>query len=68
MQPISEFQDQLFLSAGGSPDRISIFSCGHIIPPENILPIALGSGPTGKPFEFSYSQRDSIPMVMFQII
>lgn len=63
MQPISEFQDQLFLSAGGSPDRISVFSCGHIIPPENILPIALGSGPTGKPFEFSYNQRDSIPMI-----
>lgn len=64
MQPISEFQDQLFLSAGGSIERISLFSCGHIIPPENILPIALGSGPSGKLFQFSYNQRDSTPMVM----
>ncbi|KAJ1522967.1 hypothetical protein ONE63_002104 [Megalurothrips usitatus] len=63
MQPISEFQDQLFLSAGGTIDRISQFSCGHIIPPENILPIALGSGPSGKAFEFSYAQRDSTVMV-----
>lgn len=64
MQPISEFQDQLFLSAGGSLDRISLFSCGHVIPPENILPIALGSGPSGKQFEFSYTQRDSSAMVI----
>ncbi|KAE8740581.1 hypothetical protein FOCC_FOCC013914 [Frankliniella occidentalis] len=63
MQPISEFQDQLFLCAGGSLDRISTFSCGHIIPPENILPITLGSGPSGKPFDFSYAQRDSKAMV-----
>ncbi|KAK3909935.1 ATP-dependent DNA helicase DDX11, partial [Frankliniella fusca] len=63
MQPISEFQDQLFLSAGGSLERISTFSCGHIIPPENILPIALGSGPSGKHFDFSYAQRDSPDMI-----
>ena len=65
MQPISEFQDQLFLSAGGNLDRISLFTCGHIIPPENILPIALGSGPSGKPFEFSFAQRDSTAMVVY---
>lgn len=63
MQPVSEFQDQLFLSAGSSIDRISLFSCGHIIPPENILPIALGAGPSGKSFHFSYASRDSLAMV-----
>lgn len=57
MQPISEFTDQLFHLAGGTPDRISTFSCGHVIPPSNILPIILESGPTSKLLDFSYQNR-----------
>lgn len=59
MQPISEFTDQLFLLAGGDPSRVSVFTCGHIIPEENILPITISSGPSGKVFDFSYNQRSN---------
>ncbi|XP_067011549.2 ATP-dependent DNA helicase DDX11 isoform X2 [Anabrus simplex] len=60
MQPIEEFRDQLFAMAGGNPERVFQFSCGHVIPPENILPIILSSGPSGKQLDFSYQARNSL--------
>ncbi|XP_073477770.1 ATP-dependent DNA helicase DDX11 isoform X2 [Aquarana catesbeiana] len=63
MQPVSDFKQQLLISAGLSPDRIVEFSCGHVIPPENILPIVLCSGPTNQQLEFTYRKRD-LPEMM----
>ncbi|XP_063785267.1 ATP-dependent DNA helicase DDX11 isoform X2 [Pseudophryne corroboree] len=63
MQPVSDFKQQLLISAGLSPDRIVEFSCGHVIPPENILPIVICSGPTGQQLEFTYQKRD-LPALM----
>jgi len=63
MQPLDEFRNQLFLSAGGTAERLTEFSCGHVIPPENILPIALASGPSGKQLDFSYQTRTMPTMV-----
>ncbi|XP_040201179.1 ATP-dependent DNA helicase DDX11 isoform X2 [Rana temporaria] len=63
MQPVSDFKQQLLISAGLSPDRIVEFSCGHVIPPENILPIVLCSGPTNQQLEFTYQKRD-LPEMM----
>ena len=57
MQPLSEFRDQLFKAAGGDPQRIMHFSCGHVVSPENILALAIGAGPSGKSFDFSYVSR-----------
>lgn len=59
MQPISEFKDRLFISAGAKSERIAEFSCDHIVPPENILPIALLNGPTGHSLDFSYGSRNA---------
>ena len=59
MQPFSEFRDQLFLSAGATTDRITEFSCGHVIPPQNILPICLSEGPSGKKLKFTYEMRNT---------
>ena len=39
--------------------QITLFSCGHIVPKENILPIVLEKGPTGRVFNFSFQNRDS---------
>ena len=39
MHPLSEFRDQLFLQAGAKPNRVVNFSCDHVVPGENILPI-----------------------------
>ncbi|XP_065202076.1 ATP-dependent DNA helicase DDX11 [Planococcus citri] len=62
MQPISEFRDQLFKNAGAEPSRIVDFSCGHVIQPQNILPIIVCSGSTGKQLDFSYQARDTVIM------
>jgi chromosome transmission fidelity protein 1 len=58
MQPISEFKDQLFVSAGASVERVTHFSCGHVIPKENILPIVLQRGPSGRELDFTFTNRD----------
>ncbi|XP_077123094.1 ATP-dependent DNA helicase DDX11 isoform X2 [Ranitomeya variabilis] len=57
MQPVSDFKQQLLMAAGLQPERIVEFSCGHVIPPENILPIVLCSGPTNQQLEFTYEKR-----------
>lgn len=36
---------------------------GHVIPPENILPIILCSGPSGQELDFTFQNRDSPRMV-----
>ncbi|KAG9337298.1 hypothetical protein JZ751_028866 [Albula glossodonta] len=63
MQPVADFRDQLLLSAGVGEDRISEFSCGHVIPAENILPIILCSGPSGQQLEFTFQNRDTPQMM-----
>uniref|UniRef100_K7GI76 ATP-dependent DNA helicase DDX11 n=1 Tax=Pelodiscus sinensis TaxID=13735 RepID=K7GI76_PELSI len=62
MQPVSDFREQLLSCAVGS-DRVVEFSCGHVIPPENILPIILCSGPSNQQLEFTYEKRD-LPQMM----
>lgn len=57
MQPISEFRDQLFLSAGGEASRVQHFSCGHVVSANQILPVALPQGPTGITLDFTYQHR-----------
>ncbi|XP_048868858.1 ATP-dependent DNA helicase DDX11 isoform X2 [Brienomyrus brachyistius] len=63
MQPIADFKEQLLLSAGVSEERVSQFSCGHVIPPQNILPIVLCSGPSGQELEFTFQNRETPRMM-----
>uniref|UniRef100_A0A0K2UK35 DNA 5'-3' helicase n=1 Tax=Lepeophtheirus salmonis TaxID=72036 RepID=A0A0K2UK35_LEPSM len=58
MEPVDEFKKRLFISSGATTERIHHFSCGHIIPESNILPIVLHRGPSGKLLDFSFSLRD----------
>jgi hypothetical protein len=44
------------------------FSCGHIAPPESIMPIAVSRGPSGRSFDFSYSSRSSADMVSISLL
>lgn len=67
MQPISEFQEQLFQNAGAELSRITTFSCGHVIPPENILPIVLCSGPSGRQLDFSFQTRNTPVLVTLTV-
>lgn len=43
-------------------------SSGHVIPPENILPIILCSGPSNQQLEFIYQKRDQPQMVSISIL
>lgn len=36
---------------------------GHVIPPENILPLVLCSGPSGQELDYTFQNRDSPRMV-----
>ncbi|NWH31690.1 DDX11 helicase, partial [Chloropsis hardwickii] len=63
MQPVADFREQLLCGAGVDPARIVEFSCGHVIPPENILPIILCNGPSNQQLEFTYQTRD-LPQMM----
>uniref|UniRef100_A0A8C3Y1H4 DEAD/H-box helicase 11 n=1 Tax=Catharus ustulatus TaxID=91951 RepID=A0A8C3Y1H4_CATUS len=63
MQPVADFREQLLCCAGVDPARIVEFSCGHVIPPENILPLILCSGPSNQELEFTYQTRD-LPQMM----
>jgi len=42
---------------------VRTFACGHVIPPESILPLALGKGPTGLELNFTYKHRATPAMV-----
>ncbi|XP_076158449.1 ATP-dependent DNA helicase DDX11 isoform X1 [Alosa pseudoharengus] len=63
MQPVADFKEQLLLAAGLTEERITEFSCGHVIPPENILPIVLCAGPSGQELEFTFQTRDTPKMM-----
>ncbi|CEH19298.1 chl1 helicase [Ceraceosorus bombacis] len=55
MEPISDFTTQLFPHI--DPQRFHRFSCGHIIPADNLLAAIVPSGPRGTTFEFKYDSR-----------
>ncbi|XP_045425452.1 putative ATP-dependent RNA helicase DDX11-like protein 8 isoform X4 [Lemur catta] len=63
LQPVSDFREQLLACAGAEAERVVEFSCGHVIPPDNILPIVLCSGVSGQPLEFTFQRRE-LPQMM----
>ncbi|XP_051010413.1 ATP-dependent DNA helicase DDX11 [Acomys russatus] len=63
MQPVSDFREQLLACSGVEAERVVEFSCGHVIPPENILPLIICSGPSNQQLEFTYQRRE-LPQMM----
>ncbi|KAG5897915.1 hypothetical protein JTB14_014032 [Gonioctena quinquepunctata] len=57
MKPIAEFRERLFINAGASPGRIVEFSCDHIVPPENILPVIVTRGAKNEGLLFNFENR-----------
>ena len=43
--------------------RLMTFTCGHIIPRDNLLPVALPAGPTGTPFDFTHAARSDVKVM-----
>lgn len=61
MEPISDFRQQLLPFV--TPDRLVTFSCGHVIPPSNLMVSVLSASPKGLPFEFKFDSRDNTEIV-----
>lgn len=59
MQPFNEYTDQLFKPLGIQNDRITTFSCGHIIPKSNLFALALGTGPCGNNLTYTFQNQNS---------
>ncbi|KAH3756555.1 ATP-dependent DNA helicase DDX11 [Pelomyxa schiedti] len=64
LQPMSTFKLQLMDKK--VLKQITEFSCGHVIPPSNLLLVPLCEGPTGSSFELNFSTR-SAPNVMHDL-
>lgn len=45
------------------PARLKTFSCGHIIPKENLIALPVAKGPGGIDFDFTYDTRNSPAMI-----
>jgi chromosome transmission fidelity protein 1 len=59
MQPFDEFLQLLFGPLGVDEKRITLFSCGHVVSPNNLFMASLSHGPSNKPLELSYKVRNS---------
>ncbi|KAI9812801.1 MAG: ATP-dependent DNA helicase chl1 [Phylliscum demangeonii] len=61
MSPMSDYINHLL---GDVPPKcIRTLSCGHVIPPENLVACALAKGPSGQEFEFTFAKRNSPSMI-----
>lgn len=52
---VSQVIDQLFSFVPRS--QIDLFSCGHVIPPQNLIGFSLSAGPSQKHLEFTFARR-----------
>jgi chromosome transmission fidelity protein 1 len=61
MSPMSDYTSHLFPYL--SPSSITTLSCGHVIPPSNLVAWNLSTGPTGQDFEFTFKNRSNGAMI-----
>ncbi|KAI9284946.1 helicase C-terminal domain-containing protein [Umbelopsis sp. AD052] len=61
MEPMSDFLTHLFPYA--EKDRIHKFSCGHIIPKENLQVLTVGTGPTGQKLIYNFEHRSDTKLI-----
>ncbi|KAI9815168.1 MAG: ATP-dependent DNA helicase chl1 [Thelocarpon impressellum] len=57
MSPMNDYTKHLL--AYVPPERIKMLSCGHVIPPENLLAMVVSKGPSGTGFELTFEKRNS---------
>lgn len=58
---MSDIVNQLFSSL--PPEKLVTFSCGHIIPPENLKALVVRKGSRGGDLQFKYEQRNDQALV-----
>lgn len=57
-EQVSQVIDQLFSFV--PRDQIDLFSCGHVIPPQNLIGFSLSVGPSQKHLEFTFARRSDV--------
>ncbi|KAH0609297.1 uncharacterized protein H6S33_012783 [Morchella sextelata] len=55
MEPMNDYMMHLFPYL--PKERIRTFSCGHVIPKENLVALPVSKGPSGREFEFTFEKR-----------
>ncbi|KAK8152501.1 ATP-dependent RNA helicase-like protein chl1 [Phyllosticta citrichinensis] len=61
MSPLSDYEQHLFSYL--PRERITTLSCGHVIPPSNLLAWPVTHGPSGAPFDFTFEKRNAPAML-----
>jgi chromosome transmission fidelity protein 1 len=62
MSPMSDYKQ--YLLSYLEPSRIQTLSCGHVIPPSNLLAIPLSRAPSGFDFDFTFENRNKEKTLM----
>jgi len=57
LKPVEDLVSQLLPHM--PPEKVHTFSCGHVVSPDRILPLALARGPSGAPLEFKHENRSN---------
>lgn len=63
MKPFDEYIDHLFVPLGVTTDRMLTFSCGHVIPDENLLAIGLAVGPNQIGLNYTFQNRNNKALI-----
>ena len=61
MAPFSDFIEQLFPFL--NEQKFHIFSCGHVIPKNQLLPLCIERGPSGIPFTLNFERRNDPDLI-----
>ena len=61
MAPMDDYHTNLFSYV--PRERLKTWSCGHIIPKENLSSMTVGSSLNGTSFEFTFDKRNSLELV-----
>ena len=60
-RPFADLEQQLFRAL--PPGRLGTHTFGHIVPPQNVLPLALKAGPRGGALTFSFGSRGKLALL-----
>ncbi|KAI4290381.1 MAG: hypothetical protein L6R35_000345 [Caloplaca aegaea] len=61
MSPMGDYARHLFSYV--PPERLKTWSCGHIIPEDNLFVRCIGQSSDGMELDFSFAKRESMPMI-----
>jgi chromosome transmission fidelity protein 1 len=61
LAPVGALAAQLFPSA--QPGQVRHFSCGHVVPPRQLLALPLARGPSGRALDFRHAARSEAAML-----